>query len=378
MTLTDLVLLIIAVIAGGLYLRARHENAGLRNSLDEYAVASSDLSERLRQTEARAAALTNGPPHPVLIVDAASRILCANTRALSGLGQNLIGQTVIEATRAHEIDAVVQKVIESHQPNEQPVTWNARAYYVRGVPIDGGGAVVVLEDQTDLQRLERVRRDFVANVSHELRTPLASIRLLIETLLAGAKDDPEVSTRMLNQVIGEVEALTQLAQELLDLSLIEAGQMPMQIAHVNLRELADEQLHRYEPQAQQKQLAMKNDVPDELQAEIDRKLIGRVLGNLIHNAIKFTPNGGSITLGATTTSDTITLSVADTGPGILPEDLPRIFERFYKVDRARGKGGTGLGLAIARHVVEAHGGRIWAASTFGQGATFYFTLPITR
>jgi two-component system phosphate regulon sensor histidine kinase PhoR len=272
----------------------------------------------------------------------------------------------------------VQKVIESRQPNEQPVMWKARAYYVRGVPIDGGGAVVVLEDQTDLQRLERVRRDFVANVSHELRTPLASIRLLIETLLAGAKDDPEVSTQMLNQVIGEVEALTQLAQELLDLSLIEAGQMPMQIARANLREVADNQLQHYEPQARQKQLALKNDVPDELHAEIDQKLIGRVLGNLIHNAIKFTSQGGSITIGATAASDKVTLSVADTGPGIPPEDLPRVFERFYKVDRARGTGGTGLGLAIARHVVEAHGGRIWAVSTFGQGATFYFTIPTAR
>ena len=378
MTLIDVVLLIIAVILAGLYLRARRESAALRNSLDEYAGAASDLSDRLRQTEARAAALTNGPPHPVLIVDAAGRILYANTHALSSLGQNVIGQTVIEATRAHEIDAVVQEVLESHQSNEQPVTWNARPYYVRGVPIDGGGAVVVLEDQTELQRLGRVRRDFVANVSHELRTPLASIRLLIETLLAGAKDDPEVSTQMLNQVIGEVEALTQLAQELLDLSLIEAGQMPMQIAPANLREVTDQQLHHYEPQARQKQLALKNDVPDVLQAEIDHKLIGRVLGNLIHNAIKFTPNGGSITIGAEATGDKITLSVADTGPGILPEDLPRIFERFYKVDRARGTGGTGLGLAIARHVVEAHGGRIWAASTFGQGATFYFTLPLTR
>jgi two-component system phosphate regulon sensor histidine kinase PhoR len=129
---------------------------------------------------------------------------------------------------------------------------------------------------------------------------------------------------------------------------------------------------------QQKHLSVEDQVPLELMAEVDRKMIGRVLGNLIHNAIKFTPNAGQIAIGATATGDKITVSVADSGAGIPAEDLPRIFERFYKVDRARGKSGTGLGLAIARHVVEAHGGRIWADSVEGRGATFYFTLPAAK
>jgi two-component system phosphate regulon sensor histidine kinase PhoR len=229
-----------------------------------------------------------------------------------------------------------------------------------------------------LQRLERMRRDFVANVSHELRTPLASIRLLIETLLAGAKDDPEVAGRMLNQVIGEVDAVTQLAQELLDLSMIESGQMPMQFARASLYQVVEEQVQHFEPQAQQKQITLTITVPDTLMAELDRKMIGRALGNLLHNAIKFTPNKGRIAIEAALEDGQITLRVADSGPGIPAEDLPRIFERFYKVDRARGKGGTGLGLAIARHVVEAHGGRIWATSTPGKGATFYFSLPVSH
>jgi two-component system, OmpR family, phosphate regulon sensor histidine kinase PhoR len=350
----------------------------VQDQLDDYAAQASELTEQLHQLEARAAALTNGPPHPLLVIDAAGAIKLANARAREVLGRDLIGQTVIEATRSHEIDAVVQTALNENRIAEQPVTWNIRPYFVRVVPIGAGGAVVVLEDQTELQRLERVRRDFVANISHELRTPLASIRLLVETLLAGAQSDPEVAARMLNQVIGEVEALTQLAEELLDLSMIESGQMPMQVCAADVRDVIDEQLYHFEPQARQKQIALQNIAPIGLRAEIDRKLIGRVLGNLIHNAIKFTPRSGQITIGAQAATEKITVSVSDTGAGIPPEDLPRIFERFYKVDRARGKSGTGLGLAIARHVVEAHGGKIWAESKPGKGAVFFFTIPMSK
>jgi two-component system phosphate regulon sensor histidine kinase PhoR len=378
MTLLDIVLIIVVSVLGGQVWRMRQARQAARDQQDDYAAQASDLTDRLHQVEARAAALIDGPSHPVLIIDSAGGIGLANARAAEKLGRNLLGQTIIQATRSHEIDAVVQAALGQNQITEQIVTWNIRPYFVRVVPIGSGGAVVVLEDQTELQRLERVRRDFVANVSHELRTPLASIRLLIETLLAGAKDEPEVAHRMLNQVIGEVEALTQLAQELLDLSMIEAGQMPMQVRAADVRDVIDEQLQHFEPQAQQKQITLNNVAPIGLRAEIDRKLIGRVLGNLIHNAIKFTPKNGQITIEAEATAEKITLSVRDTGVGIPPEELPRIFERFYKVDQARGKSGTGLGLAIARHVVEAHGGKIWAESKPGKGAVFYFTIPAAK
>ncbi len=375
MNLLDVLLILSVIGLGAQVWRMRQRQRTLQDQLDDYAAQASDLTDQLHQVEARAAALTQGPPHPLLVTDADSAIRLANVRAREVLGANLIDQTVIEATRSHEIDAVVQAALSQNQISEQPVTWNMRPYFVRVVPIENGGAVIVLEDQTELQRLERVRRDFVANVSHELRTPLASIRLLIETLLAGAKDDAEVSVRMLNQVISEVEALTQLAQELLDLSMIESGQMPMQVKLVDMHDVIDEQVYHFEPQAQQKQIALSNTAPIGLRAELDRKLIGRVLGNLIHNAIKFTPKNGQITISAEATAEKITVSVHDTGAGIPTEDLPRIFERFYKVDQARGKSGTGLGLAIARHVVEAHGGKIWAESKPGKGAVFYFTVP---
>lgn len=375
MNVLDVLLILTVIVLGVQLWRTRQVQRALQDQLDDYAAQATELAGQLHQLEARAEALTQGPPHPLLVIDTDSVIRFVNARAREVLNQTLIGQTVIEATRSHEIDAVVQAALSRRQIAEQSVTWNIRPYLVRAVPIESGGAVVVLEDQTQLHRLERVRRDFVANVSHELRTPLASIRLLIETLLAGAKDDPDVSVRMLHQVIGEVEALTQLAQELLDLSMIEAGQMPMQLAQVEIHEVIDEQLRHFAPQAEQKQITLSNAVPIGLRAEIDQKLIGRVLGNLIHNALKFTPSGGQITIGAEAGAEKITVSVRDTGVGIPPEELPRIFERFYKVDQARGKSGTGLGLAIARHIVEAHGGKIWAESKPGQGAVFYFTLP---
>ncbi len=378
MTLLDLVLILAALGLGTWVILSRRENRQLRESLAKQVEEANRSLAGQHTIVARLDAVIAAPPHVLVVLDQNGIITQANARALDMLGDTAIGRTTIEATRSHEVDAVVQKTLKSRVLEERSVTWNTRPYLARAVPITNGGAVLSLEDQTDRLRLEHVRRDFVANVSHELRTPLASLRLLIETLLNGALEEPEVATRMLNQMLGEVDSMTQLAQELLDLSMIESGQMPMQVARANLHEIVDEQILHYEPMAQQKQMHIEDDVSDELIVEVDRKMIGRVLGNLIHNAIKFTPDRGHLTLGAERDSGQIKVRVADSGVGIPPEDLPRIFERFYKVDRARGKSGTGLGLAIARHVVEAHGGRIWAESVEGKGATFYFTLPAAK
>jgi two-component system phosphate regulon sensor histidine kinase PhoR len=378
MALLDLALILIALGLIAALVAARRQNERLRDQLAKQAEKAEELADVQRALESRLDAMIDAPPHVLLVLDREGMISGANGRAQELLGAGIIGHTIIEATRSYEIDAVVQSTLGQQRIEERPVTWNANPYFARAVPSSDGGAVLALEDQTDRLRLERVRRDFVANVSHELRTPLASVRLLIETLLNGAWEEPETATRMLNQMLGEVDSITQLAQELLDLSMIESGQMPMQMKRANLQEIVDEQIIHYEALTQQKNLSVKNDVPDNLTAEVDRKMIGRVLGNLIHNAIKFTPNGGRIAIGATAAGDKIKVSIADSGVGIPKEDLPRIFERFYKVDRARGKSGTGLGLAIARHVIEAHGGRIWAESVEGKGATFYFTLPVAK
>ncbi len=378
MTWLDIVLFIAVVVLAWLYGRARRASEPLRQALTKHLDEVAELQDQARASEARASAMIDAPPHMLMVLDRDGFIIRANARARELLGGPLTGLTVIEATRSHEVDSVVQRTLAARQIEERPVTWNARPYFARAVPITDGGAVLALEDQTDRLRVERVRRDFVANVSHELRTPLASVRLLIETLLSGAKDEPDTATRMLNQMLVEIDSITQLAQELLDLSMIESGQMPMQMKRANLHHICDEQIVRYMPMAEQKQITLIDDVPAEWMVDVDHKMIGRVLGNLLHNALKFTPDRGRVTIGAARTDDKVKVSIADTGVGIPSEDLPRIFERFYKVDRARGKSGTGLGLAIARHVVEAHGGRIWAESVEGKGATFYFTLPTAK
>jgi two-component system phosphate regulon sensor histidine kinase PhoR len=378
MTFLNAVLILIALGFAFAWVTSRRQSRQLRDTLAKRDTEASQLAEQARLAAARVAALSDAPPHMLLVLDQHSVVIRGNIRAGVMLGPDLAGHTVIEITRSHEIDAVVQSTLGQQRVEERPVTWNAKPYFARAVPISDGGAVLVLEDQADRLRLERVRRDFVANISHELRTPLASVRLLIETLLNGAVAEPETAARMLNQMLGEVDSMTQLAQELLDLSLIESGQMPMQMTRANLHEIVEEQITHYEALAQQHSLTVEDHTPIGLMVEVDRKMIGRVLGNLIHNAIKFTPDRGRISIGAAAADDKITVDVADTGAGIPAEDLPRIFERFYKVDRARGKSGTGLGLAIARHVVEAHGGRIWAESVEGRGATFHFTLPTAK
>lgn len=246
---------------------------------------------------------------------------------------------------------------------------------------------VVIEDLTELRRLERARRDFVANISHELRTPLASVRLLAETLEEAIDTDLEQAQVFVEKIENEIEHMNALVSELLDLSRIESGQTPMMIEPLESEQLVREVMARMLPQAQRHRVDLHTEIEQgETLVAADVKQVARVLVNLAHNAIKFTPSGGSVVIGTRRQDSNLqAFYVSDTGVGIPPEDLPRIFERFYKVNRARSKAdfigpggaGTGLGLAIARHVVEAHGGRIKAESAPGEGSTFTFTLPVT-
>ena len=247
---------------------------------------------------------------------------------------------------------------------------------------------IVIEDLSELRRLERVRRDFVANISHELRTPLASVRLLAETLEDAIETDPEQAQGFVEKIETEVQLLSDLVSELLELSRIESGRTPMSIEPVEAEKLVREVMARMLPQAQRHRVTLHTQIEQgQTMVAADSKQISRVLVNLVHNAIKFTPSGGIIVIGTQRQPEGTMQSffVRDTGVGIPPEDLPRVFERFYKVNQSRvrgnfigpGGGGSGLGLAIARHVIEAHGGRISAASEPGKGSTFSFTLPVT-
>jgi two-component system phosphate regulon sensor histidine kinase PhoR len=262
---------------------------------------------------------------------------------------------------------------------EEPRYIRATGFAIPGAEHAGDPAgVLMLHDVTELRRSEAIRREFVANVSHELRTPLASLKALAETLEEGALEDPPAAREFLAQMHVEVDSLAQMVQELLDLSKIESGQAILRPEPVPPAGLAAEAEARLRMQADRAGVRVLLDAPPDLPDVLaDPARVVQVLINLLHNAIKFTPNGGEVTLAVARDGEDVRFTVADTGIGISPQDLPRIFERFYKVDKSRASGGTGLGLAIAKHIVQAHEGRIWAESDGeGGGATFAFTLPV--
>ena len=248
--------------------------------------------------------------------------------------------------------------------------------FLRGA---ANGYLVLLQDLSHLHRLETVRRDFVSNLSHELRTPLASIKALVDTLRDGAIEDPPAAVHFLERMEIEVDEMTQMVQELLELSRIESGQAPLRLFPTAVAHLVEPVIERLRAQAGRAGLTVNIVLPANLpEVMVDADRVRTVILNLVHNAIKFTAPGGEITVSARAVPNAVVISVADTGIGIPAEDVPRIFERFYKADRARSDGGTGLGLAIAKHTVQAHNGQIWVESTENVGSIFSFTLPLVH
>jgi two-component system phosphate regulon sensor histidine kinase PhoR len=238
------------------------------------------------------------------------------------------------------------------------------------------GSLLLAQDLTRLRRLETVRRDFVSNLSHELRTPLASLKALAETLQEGALEDPPAARRFVDQIQIEVDALTQMANELLELSKIESGRFSLSPAPVAAYDLLASAARRMQVQAERANITLQVDCTNDLpEVQVDSQRLEQVLVNLIHNAVKFTRPGGEVVLLAEAIDGGVRFAVRDTGVGIPADEVSRIFERFYRVDKSRTGSGTGLGLSIAKHIIEAHRGKIWAESMEGQGSTFYFTIP---
>lgn len=337
--------------------------------------------------------LANTVFDPVLFVDAQRRITACNTAAVR-MGIAKPGLSLIEATRSHELDGLAGDAIAAAAELPREFMLQNRLFRAQAARC-ADGAVLVLRDVSELQRLGRARRDFVANISHELRTPLTAINLVLDTFRAESANLTPAQQRLLVQMQYQTESLTQLVQELSELTQIESGQMPMRMVRTSLHEVISTAIMHLLPQAERAGLRLTNAVPEHVYGLFDPDQIRRVLSNLLHNAIKFTPQGEISVFVLSdaqadeeldqlrarsngfdmTAADVLVVGVRDTGVGIPRDELPRIFERFYKVDRARGQGGTGLGLAIAKHIIEAHGGRIWAESRLGKGTTFYFTVP---
>ncbi len=346
-------------------------------------VANFNLQLATVETErAKLAAILEQMTDGVLIADAEGRIQLANPAAekLLGEGTGLPGRSVTVALRHHQLVEAWRKCQQLGEMQVETVELPASRQFIQLVAIPDrqtSGSLLMVQDLTRIRRLETVRRDFISNVSHELRTPLASLKALTETLQEDALDDPPAARRFLGRIQTEVDALTQMATELLELSRIESGQVPLELKAVSPSKLIHSAAERMKMQAERARLSLQVDCASGLpKIRADAPRLEQVLVNLIHNAVKFTSPGGEVVLTAVPQDGFICFQVRDSGAGIPADDLPRIFERFYRVDRSRTGGGTGLGLSISRHLVEAHGGRIWAESVEGRGSTFFFTIPL--
>jgi two-component system phosphate regulon sensor histidine kinase PhoR len=324
----------------------------------------------------------------VAVVNGSERLVFANPGFAEILGLDVpptSGSALVEVVRQTELVEAVRQVLggESRVQSEI-VTGTLRQHFfaITVASVRAGdtiGAVVVLHDITELRKLERVRRDFVANVSHEFRTPLTAIQGFSETLLAGAIDDPQNRTRFLEIILEHSRRLARLTEDLLMLSKMDAERLELEIRRLSVSQLIESCLETAQRRAAEKDLRISVNAPERLpDIAGDRRRLAEVLQNLLDNAIQYTLPGGQIVLSAATVGEEVVLTVSDTGIGIPQADQPRIFERFYRVDVARSReaGGTGLGLAIAKHLVEIHGGRLWVESEIGQGSRFHFSVPL--
>jgi two-component system phosphate regulon sensor histidine kinase PhoR len=353
----------------------------LSNAISSLKAAFDIQLSSLNSENARLSTVLEQLTDGVIIVDANGLIQFANPAAQKLFEiSNAPGHSVTEVVRNHQLVDAWRRCQQTNEMQSESVELPARHQFLQLIAIPdthASGSLLLVQDLTRVRRLETVRRDFISNVSHELRTPLASLKALTETLQSGALSDPEAGPRFLGRISTEVDALTQMAQELLDLSRIESGQVELILAPLAPKSLVTSAADRMRMQAERAGLKLSIKCEDGLpNIRADKSRLEQVLVNLIHNAVKFTKPGGDISLETESTVGGIRFAVRDSGVGIPTESLTRIFERFYRVDKSRTGSGTGLGLSISKHIIEAHGGKIWAESNEGRGSVFYFVIPI--
>ena len=384
-----------------------------RDEVGTLTQAFNRMADRLRGTittlseeRGRLSGILDNMADGVLITDNNGRVQLINPAAASFLDIDAdvaLGRSLAEVTRDHRIIDLWQECRAHSEERIEPIEIGRQGPFFQVIvtPLAEAGpdsCLVILQDLTRIRRLETVRRDFISNISHELRTPLASLKALVDTLRDGALEDPPAAQRFLDRMDIEVDALTQMVQELLELSRIESGQVPFRITPVTVADVVSPSVDRLRPQAERAGLELSVSLPPDLPRVLaDAERAQQVIANLVHNAIKFTLPGGQVRVTShhvqvskrgSIQSDTLDLDsgvlspgewvvvvVQDSGVGISVDDLSRIFERFFKADPARSGGGTGLGLAIAKHIVLAHDGHIWAESREGSGSTFYVAFP---
>jgi two-component system phosphate regulon sensor histidine kinase PhoR len=365
---------------------------GRRDEPGQLVRAFNQMARQLRETvgaisedRARLAAILDSMADGIILTDGEGNVRMVNRtveRLLGARRDTMNGKPLIETVRDYELSDVLKKCLETGQTQEVQFESTNLNRFLRAITMPvadsrGAGALILLQDLTELRGLQTMRRELIGNISHDFRTPLSGIKAMAETLEDGAIDEPAVARDFLTRIEAEVDRLTQMVAELTELSRIETGRTQLEREPVNINALVREVAAQLKPQAERQNLTLETRLTDALpEVPADRERLRQVIVNLMHNAIKFNRPGGSVLAASRADNASVTVEITDSGVGIPREDIPRIFERFYKADRSRSGQGSGMGLAIAKHIIESHGGQIRVSSVEGQGSTFSFSLPL--
>ncbi|CAM3880496.1 ATP-binding protein [Cohnella lubricantis] len=375
----------------------KDEASELARALNAMASSLQGQLDEIRQNEVRLQSVLDNMTSGVVMIDPNGRIKLYNRSAEQLLGstaQERVGRGFSEAKQQYELVQLIREALQSHEPLHEELTVyypEERLLELIFVPMrmnegQEPGLLLVLQDVTAIRRLERMRSEFVANVSHELKTPVAAVKGFAETLLAGAVNDPETAHSFLTIIHDESERLNRLIGDILELSKIESRRSPLQFSPIDLHAFVERLVEFMSTEAAKKNIQLEWQAEEGLFVEADEDRLGQILLNLLQNGINYTPDGGSVRVkaelldGDGSEEDRVRITVSDTGIGIPKKDLPRIFERFYRVDKARSRssGGTGLGLSIVKHLAELHHGSIRVESTVGVGSHFVLELPLIQ
>lgn len=381
-------------IAAGTYpmridVKTHDELGQLARSFEQMSSELSTRENQLRESNDRQRTVLSGMIEGVLAVDKHEHILFANKSAGQMLGfdpDSIKDRSLIEVVRSNDLREIVQRALATNLLVQGEIEWQVAdsmlILEVHATPIPGDpcpGVIIVLDDNTELKRLEGVRQEFVANVSHELKTPLSAIKAYTETLLRGAINDEENAGRFLNRIDEQTDRLNELVQDMLAIGKLETGQQTMEFTNVELEPLVQKCFATYEARAEKAKIALIQEI-ENAQSHVyaDEEGLLQILNNLLDNALKYTPTDGTITLRSKAVEGEAIIEIADTGVGIAPEHHDRLFERFYRVDKARSRelGGTGLGLSIVKHLCQSMGGTVSVDSTLGKGTTFCIRIPL--
>jgi two-component system phosphate regulon sensor histidine kinase PhoR len=363
----------------------KDETGQLAHAFNEMSMKLKDMLATISKDRTRLSSILDNMADGVILTDSEGNIIVINKAAQSlfSIKDNIAqDRPLIEVVREHELSDLLNQCLETGQEKITQFDFSKLNRFLQAIaiPINKDrldGVLLLIQDLTELRNLQTMRRDLVGNISHEFRTPLAGIKTMVETLQDGAIDERDIAKDFLSRIEAEVDRMTQLVGELTELSRIETGKATLKLEPVNLNSLVEEVIAQLKPQAERQNLTLEAVLEDDIPSfQADKERIRQVMVNLIHNAIKFNRPGGSIRTTTRYSEGSVVVEVTDSGVGIAEDDLPHIFERFFKADKSRTGQGTGMGLAIAKHIVEIHGGKIWVQSEEEKGSTFSFSLPL--